>query len=534
MRLESFYVNQEPVNRLLDRLTEPKTLKRMLGVALVLPVTIYLVALVFGPRVSDFDQARQLQVALAHLAVAERANEAVRADVLGSVMAWQARDEAGLDKTLQAARQHLQQAAQALASINTAVSDTALDSVALPARGHILRSARLLETAFGDEPQNLPRIGISAHVAAWENAQEALGRLGSVLQKQWTRHLSAAQPQGLPPAAIVAAMLAFALFAWYCARLIVLHHESIQARLGGLLADAQTCLSGSPKEMERPVMVCLDTTRQALGEFQHYANSTAVAARRVLELGHHARQVAHDGEQRLEELSDTIKRLDDHTQKVNRSLGEIEQIAFRTNVLALNAQVEAARAGNQGRSFAILADEVRTLALRCNQVASQMRSQLAETNARADAGSQIASGAALTMRELTDTVAVLSTQLDDLSASNGSQEKKITGVAQAVGGLNEVVRQQADWRARHEQAVNLLERSHNALHHPPRHEAPPREPTPAATEPAPPRRWSRLGFRKAPRQRKGHLFEYTVKGTDTLDTEPLEAVDKFGNQQFGR
>src|SRR3989442_13842759 len=103
------------------------------------------------------------------------------------------------------------------------------------------------------------------------------------------------------------------------------------------------------------------------------------------------------------------------SRKIGDIIGLIDSIAFQTNILALNAAVEAARAGEHGRGFAVVAQEVRSLAQRSAQAASEVRTLITASVAQIEDGSARAGQAGETMRSIAVAIQRVSEQVEGVS-----------------------------------------------------------------------------------------------------------------------
>lgn len=167
---------------------------------------------------------------------------------------------------------------------------------------------------------------------------------------------------------------------------------------------------------------------------------TAQKTEEISKQGQSAISEAIDGMDNLREqvaaIGKTIVTLAELTRRIDEIITSVSEIATQSNLLALNASIEAARAGVHGRGFAVVADEVRSLAQQSTQAAGQVRAILAEIqNAMKDSiratevGMKGVSDGVERTREANDVIVQLS---ESVSASNT-----------AVRSIYEVIRQQA-------------------------------------------------------------------------------------------
>jgi len=138
------------------------------------------------------------------------------------------------------------------------------------------------------------------------------------------------------------------------------------------VATAVTEMSATVEEVARSTVAAADAARDA-----------DVQARTGREVVRSAAQAIGELSRAMQETDHALERLEQDSLAIGSVIDVIRGIAEQTNLLALNAAIEAARAGEQGRGFAVVADEVRTLASRTKQSTGQIRETIERLQARA-------------------------------------------------------------------------------------------------------------------------------------------------------
>jgi methyl-accepting chemotaxis protein len=118
----------------------------------------------------------------------------------------------------------------------------------------------------------------------------------------------------------------------------------------------------------------------------------------------------------------------DDTKAIELAIEAIDQIAFQTNILSLNAAVEAATAGEAGKGFAVVAGEVRNLASRSTETAKEIKTLVQKAILKTDAGKEIASKMADGYDELNNQIFKTIKYIEDVTHTNQIQTENIKTV----------------------------------------------------------------------------------------------------------
>ncbi len=156
-----------------------------------------------------------------------------------------------------------------------------------------------------------------------------------------------------------------------------------------------------------------------------------------------AADVTQLGEQMVLQVVDRMQSVNESSRQIVNIIGLIDEIAFQTNLLALNAAVEAARAGTHGRGFAVVAGEVRSLAQRSAEAASEIKQLINASVGQVEDGCKIAKQASRTMGRVVASVREVMQLVNGIALASHEQRSGIEQINLAITEMDEITQRNA-------------------------------------------------------------------------------------------
>jgi methyl-accepting chemotaxis protein len=194
------------------------------------------------------------------------------------------------------------------------------------------------------------------------------------------------------------------------------------------------------------------TEEQAAGLKQTSAGVSALAAsvkRNADDAGQADRlagQVHRDAEEGIAAVGkavDSVRRIEARSHKMSQIIAVIDGITFQTNILALNAAVEAARAGDSGRGFAVVAQEVRVLAQRTAQAASEVKTLIQGSTQEVEAGVNEIQSTSRLLQAMVESVRQVAERVRQVASTNAQQSQSLGELAKAVVDIDQLTQRNA-------------------------------------------------------------------------------------------
>lgn len=187
----------------------------------------------------------------------------------------------------------------------------------------------------------------------------------------------------------------------------------------------------------------LEETSAAITQMDGRLKAGAEAANRTVQRADGAISTVQDGRSIADEAVKAMGRVSESAEGIDSVIEGLDKIAFQTRVLAMNAAVEAGRAGEAGRGFAVVADLVSALAMRAEEEAGRARDQLTATQADIGSAVEMVQKVDSALANISSDVSEVHTLLNQMAADNQAQSTAITQISAATSAMDQATQQNA-------------------------------------------------------------------------------------------
>ncbi len=187
----------------------------------------------------------------------------------------------------------------------------------------------------------------------------------------------------------------------------------------------------------------IEETGSTITELTAQTKVNAESAARASTLMRETGALVDDADSRMNTLTGSMKELVEVSAETQKIVKTIDEIAFQTNILALNAAVEAARAGESGAGFAVVANEVRSLAQRAAEAARTTDELIQNSATRISAGRETAESAAEAFTRVKEKATEAGRLVDGIARASADQQTGHEQIDKAVSQMNTIVQRNA-------------------------------------------------------------------------------------------
>lgn len=187
----------------------------------------------------------------------------------------------------------------------------------------------------------------------------------------------------------------------------------------------------------------VEETSASLNEIANMIQNTRQNTQQANSLGEQSKAHIADASSQMEELVQAMQDITESSERTQNIIKTIDEIAFQTNLLALNAAVEAARAGEAGAGFAVVAEEVRNLALRSSEAAKETAKMIEESATNIESGRSKAYRANEVFTQVQSLSSKVGELIQKIASDSIEQDEGIRQLNHAMQQIEQVVQSNA-------------------------------------------------------------------------------------------
>jgi len=206
-----------------------------------------------------------------------------------------------------------------------------------------------------------------------------------------------------------------------------------------ILSSASNDLSVSSNQQA----ASLEETAAALEEITSIISANTQSSFKMSTLAQNVTSSAKSGQELANRTAESMDEINVQVSSINEAIEVIDQIAFQTNILSLNAAVEAATAGEAGKGFAVVAAEVRNLANRSAEAAKEIKNIVEAASSKAEQGKVISGEMIDGYTELNENITNTISIIEEVAAASKEQERGIIQINDAVNTLDQATQKNA-------------------------------------------------------------------------------------------